>query len=1041
MASGTGIQTASTRAALPATHATGSGNALASQPEKGELLPLEAVLQLPAAPLPFPTGRTTFPDLPLQRVMKSLDRARSAPDGAQQPGALTPQHIRTLQNGLGNRAVQRLLQRLTPPTQATHDPAIIHDAAARGIQTPTSPLPFLDRLQPLFGAHDLSGVQAHLGREATLAAQAMNADAFASEKHVVFGGQPDLWTTAHEAAHVVQQQGGVKLSSGVGAVGDVYEQHADAVADRVVAGQSVEGLLGQFSGGGDAGGASEGSPGNPSTGHAVQRSIQIGAAAAYNALPAFKAAIAASNPAAVNVATKQAIAGNGLDAFLTAALASAYAFTFTDINTLLQWVAARGAQGFAAVTPLTAAQTGQALANSRAFKFANEVPNILNYLQAGAANRVVICPDDAAQVTAYFDGTYAAAAAQIHVTSASKLEVSGAWIVARHATQTIALAGVNAFVPQGRTLIAQDPQERGDMHDVKVALALDNRLRVIFGLNDYRRRAEAEDILGYYGNHAQVRLCLDSAQNIKAQANAQRVRGVSSATETIVRAASNNRANTERTLIQETTGLPSPYPARPAQGQPPGNAGAIWAILDAYDQDLVNRGRFANGTNYILINYRDSGHNVTAPRAPSHPELDTGSHGYADLVAAVTAAGYTPVPMGEPPGHAGLLGATNLIQYWTWPSAAAHAPRQTKRQSEYGLLRRLNERYSVKALSMRSGSTDALVFAGIETISLDLATETFTPQQLAGTRLDPTAGSAASWRRAAKRELIKPGRFHQGFLTAPRADNVVPAANAVWTGAINTNAHLPAPPPPPPPAPGAPPAVVAPAPVLPATANAVQVTALITQYFGLQNAQVAQQNFALDAQSPLINIVASAGRILAAHEAAVRARWTQQFQGFGYAASLQWAQDRANALAVACQPVLNRLAAAQQNPITVAHTAATTLRQRATANMPGPQGAAPAVAPAVAAPVVAAVHARAGGYVNNLGAVAAYVAQLNQTIANRAGTLQAVANAQGFGARFAANLARFEAIKEAAEFIEYAVKQLAARVDLDDGVRRGTIVL
>jgi hypothetical protein len=53
-----------------------------------------------------------------------------------------------------------------------------------------------------------------------------------------------LHTAAHEAAHIVQQRQGVHLKGGVGEVGDAYEQHADAVADRVVAGQSAADLLG-----------------------------------------------------------------------------------------------------------------------------------------------------------------------------------------------------------------------------------------------------------------------------------------------------------------------------------------------------------------------------------------------------------------------------------------------------------------------------------------------------------------------------------------------------------------------------------------------------------------------------------------------------------------------------------------------------------------------------------------------------------------------------------------------------------------------------
>jgi hypothetical protein len=63
----------------------------------------------------------------------------------------------------------------------------------------------------------------------------------------------DLHTTAHEAAHTVQQKAGVQLSGGIGQSGDRYERHADAVADTVVAGESAEPLLDGFSGGGGTG--------------------------------------------------------------------------------------------------------------------------------------------------------------------------------------------------------------------------------------------------------------------------------------------------------------------------------------------------------------------------------------------------------------------------------------------------------------------------------------------------------------------------------------------------------------------------------------------------------------------------------------------------------------------------------------------------------------------------------------------------------------------------------------------------------------------
>lgn len=71
----------------------------------------------------------------------------------------------------------------------------------------------------------------------------MGADAYTTGDHVVLGSGTDLHTVAHEAAHVVQQRGGVQLKGGVGEASDAYERHADAVADRVVAGRSAEDLL------------------------------------------------------------------------------------------------------------------------------------------------------------------------------------------------------------------------------------------------------------------------------------------------------------------------------------------------------------------------------------------------------------------------------------------------------------------------------------------------------------------------------------------------------------------------------------------------------------------------------------------------------------------------------------------------------------------------------------------------------------------------------------------------------------------------------
>jgi len=131
----------------------------------------------------------------------------------------------------------------------------VRAAAARGIEGAGGGLPHLDRIQQAFGPHDVSGVQAHVGGPAAEAASAMGAQAYAAGDHVAFAAPPDLHLAAHEAAHVVQQRGGVQLKGGVGQVGDAYEQHADRVADAVVAGESAAPILGELAGGGgDSGG-------------------------------------------------------------------------------------------------------------------------------------------------------------------------------------------------------------------------------------------------------------------------------------------------------------------------------------------------------------------------------------------------------------------------------------------------------------------------------------------------------------------------------------------------------------------------------------------------------------------------------------------------------------------------------------------------------------------------------------------------------------------------------------------------------------------
>ena len=123
--------------------------------------------------------------------------------------------------------------------------ADIQGIAAAGVQGSGQALPHIDHIQASFGAHDVSGIRAHVGGTSAKAASAIGADAYATGNNVAFRSSPDLHTAAHEAAHVVQQRAGVQLKGGIGRAGDAYEQQADAVADLVVRGESAETMLGE----------------------------------------------------------------------------------------------------------------------------------------------------------------------------------------------------------------------------------------------------------------------------------------------------------------------------------------------------------------------------------------------------------------------------------------------------------------------------------------------------------------------------------------------------------------------------------------------------------------------------------------------------------------------------------------------------------------------------------------------------------------------------------------------------------------------------
>jgi hypothetical protein len=82
-----------------------------------------------------------------------------------------------------------------------------------------------------------------VGSRAAAAARALGASGYTIGNQVAFARSPDLRTAAHEAAHAVQQRAGVQMSGDVGLVGDVYERHADQVAEAAAQGRSAESIL------------------------------------------------------------------------------------------------------------------------------------------------------------------------------------------------------------------------------------------------------------------------------------------------------------------------------------------------------------------------------------------------------------------------------------------------------------------------------------------------------------------------------------------------------------------------------------------------------------------------------------------------------------------------------------------------------------------------------------------------------------------------------------------------------------------------------
>ena len=150
--------------------------------------------------------------------------------------------------GLGNRTFMQHVKGLERHRQHTD----AHRVANNALRGSGRPLSHLDAIQESFGHHDVTGMREVTGSSARQALTFLRAEGFTSNGCMAVGDTPDLFTQAHEAAHGVQQVAlgrDLRLKDGIGEAGDKYERHADAVAEKVLRGQSAQELLDDMAGG------------------------------------------------------------------------------------------------------------------------------------------------------------------------------------------------------------------------------------------------------------------------------------------------------------------------------------------------------------------------------------------------------------------------------------------------------------------------------------------------------------------------------------------------------------------------------------------------------------------------------------------------------------------------------------------------------------------------------------------------------------------------------------------------------------------------
>lgn len=313
----------------------------------------------------------------------------------------------------------------------------------------------------------------------------------------------------------------------------------------------------------------------------------------------------------------------------------------------------------------------------------------------------------------------------------------------------------------GDNLVIQTAQQRGDKAHVLPALAIDPTMRLVLCFeSNFTMVSEGDLILEAY-THVRDQVCVyyGSPQTI---ATGGGTKSLTHSTLTLQDRALKDPLSTREKIKEATTGKMTGDDMELYEK---------WAKDIGFERSHKNR--------YVIISHRDSGHKVPEGRIASHPEMDTGEGGFAQMIDIVARAGFIPVPMGEPEGK---WSGIHMVKWWLKTPKGFKG--KTKGQIEYGMIRFLAEQYGVRLLAMRSGNTDAMAFAGMETIFIDMATEGAPLDEISGASLsDPDhKPHNRSWRRAAMLETILPGVFHQVFVLHPRKDKAFPHQDQPWDG-------------------------------------------------------------------------------------------------------------------------------------------------------------------------------------------------------------------------------------------------------------------